>query len=112
MLIWTWLDRVQLSRYNPLIVFGRAPLFYFVVHLYVIQALTFLFALFRYGTVEFLRNPLPSLGGSAALYPRDFGYDLPIVYLVWFIVVALMYLPCLFFARLKERRRDSWLTYV
>jgi uncharacterized membrane protein len=29
MLIWAWLDRLQLRRYNPLLVFGRVPLFLF-----------------------------------------------------------------------------------
>jgi uncharacterized membrane protein len=112
LVIWAWLERVQLSKCNPLIVFGRVPLFYFIVHLYVIHALTFLFALVSYGTVGFLRNPLPSLGGSAALYPSGYGYDLTVVYVVWLLVVALMYPPCLFFARLKDRRRERWLSYV
>jgi uncharacterized membrane protein len=112
MIIWAYFARVQFSRYNPLIVFGRVPLFYFVVHLFVIHALTFLFALVRYGTAGFLKNPLPSLGGSADLYPAGFGYDLVAVYAVWFLVVALMYLPCLYFAKLKDRRRDWWLSYL
>jgi uncharacterized membrane protein len=112
MLIWAWLDRMRLSRYNPLVVFGRVPLFYFIGHLFVIHGLTYVFALSRYGTAAFLSNPLPSLGGSAAMYPPGFGYDLPVVYLVWILVVALMYLPCVLFARLKEKRTYWWLQYV
>jgi uncharacterized membrane protein len=111
MLIWAWLDRVLLRKSNPLLVFGRVPLFYFIVHLYVIHALAYLFALVRYGSVEFLKNPLPSLGGPAAPYPPGFGYDLPVVYVVWILVVALMSAPCRHFARLKERRREWWLSY-
>jgi uncharacterized membrane protein len=112
MLIWAWFERRDLGKYNPLIVFGRVPLFYFLLHLFVTHLLTFAFAMARYDTVSFLRNPLPSLGGSAALYPAGFGYDLPYVYVVWLLVVALMYLPCLYFAKLKERRKDWWLSYM
>jgi uncharacterized membrane protein len=51
------LDRVKLSKVNPLIVFGRVPLFYFLVHFFVVHALTIPFAFFRYGKVAFLLNP-------------------------------------------------------
>jgi hypothetical protein len=112
MLVWRWLDGVRLGRSNPLIVFGRVPLFYFIVHLFLIHGLTVVLALARYGTAGFLRNPLPSMGGSAELYPPGFGYSLPVVYLLWILVVVLMYPPCAYFARLKERRRDWWLSYL
>jgi hypothetical protein len=52
------------------------------------------------------------LGGSAALFPDGFGYDLRYVYMVWLLVVGLMYLPCLYFSKLKERRKDWWLSYM
>jgi len=112
LLIWAALDRVKLNPYHPLLVFGRVPLFYFIGHLFLIHSLTYVFALLRYGTAGFLKNPLPTLGGSRALYPPGFGYSLGAVYGIWFLVVALMYLPCLYFARLKERRRDWWLSYL
>jgi hypothetical protein len=67
--------------------------------------------MFRYGTVDFLRHPLPSLGGSRTDYPAGFGWELPVVYMIWLLVVALMYAPALLFARLKERRRSRWLSY-
>jgi uncharacterized membrane protein len=112
MLIWRAFGHISLSKYNPLLVFGRVPLFYFIVHIFVAHALTYAFALFRYGTIAFLREPLPSMGGSASLYPPGFGYDLPVVYAVWLLVVILMYPLCVQRARLKEHRRDRWLSYV
>jgi uncharacterized membrane protein len=112
MLIWSWLDRLVLSRNNPLVVFGRVPLFYFIVHLYVMHALSYVFALARYGNVSFLSHPTPSMGGSTDLYPPGYGYDLPAVYGVWVLVVVLMYPACLYLSRLKEHRRDRWLSYI
>jgi uncharacterized membrane protein len=33
LLMLAWLDRVRLKPANPLMVFGRVPLFYFILHL-------------------------------------------------------------------------------
>jgi uncharacterized membrane protein len=85
LLIWAWLDRLPLSRTNPLVVFGRVPLFYFVVHFYVIHLLRVL---------------------------TNASKDLWVVYAVWIGVVIAMYPLCLWFSRLKERRRDWWLSYL
>lgn len=111
-LLLSWLDRLQFTKTNPLIVFGRVPMFYFLGHLFVAHALMIPFAFLRYGSAAFLFHPLPSMGGSPDLYPPGFGYDLWVVYVVWGIVVALLYPLCLWFARLKERRRDWWLSYL
>jgi hypothetical protein len=36
---------------------------------------------------------------------------LPIVYLVWAVVLLALYPPCRWFAGLKQRRSDAWLSY-
>ena len=41
----------------------------------------------------------------------DYGVSLPIVYLIWIGVVLVLYLPCRWFAGVKQRRRDVWLSY-
>lgn len=112
-LLLSWLDRLRFSKTNPLIVFGRVPLFYFLVHFFVAHALTIPFALVQYGRADFVLNgPPPSLGGSADLFPPNYGYSLGVVYAVWITVVILLYPLSLWFARLKERRRDlAWLSY-
>ena len=112
LLLLSWFTRMKFARTNPLIVFGRVPLFYFIVHLYVIHALTIPLALLRYGRAAFLLKPLPSMGGPAELYPPQYGYGLWTVYAVWVAVVVLLYPLCLWFARLKERRTDWWLSFL
>jgi uncharacterized membrane protein len=112
LLLMAWLDRLTLTKTNPLLVFGRVPMFYFLVHFFVIHLLTIPFALIRYGHAAFLLNPLPSIGGQAKLYPPDFGYSLTVVYAVWIGVVALLYPLCLWYSRVKERRDDWWLSYL
>jgi hypothetical protein len=55
---------------------------------------------------------MPSLGGDRSLYPPDFGYSLPVVYLVWLLVLALVYPLCAWFGRIRQRSDASWLAYL
>jgi len=110
LLMW-WLDRVEMGDTNPLIVFGRVPLFYFVVHLFLIHGVAVLLALFRYGHAGFMLSPLPSMGGPM-VYPPGYGYGLGQVYAIWIAVVIPMYPLCRWFGAVKRRRRDWWLSYV
>jgi len=112
LLLLAWFDRLTWKPANPLMVFGRVPLFYFIAHLYLAHLLAFPLALLRYGHAGFLFTPAPSMGGAANVYPADYGYSLGTVYLLWILVVVLLYPACLWFARLKERRKDWWLSYL
>ncbi len=108
-----YFDRHPPTASNPLTVFGRAPLFYFVMHLYVIHTLVLFASFLRYGAAarSFVFNPVPSMGGPVQLFPPDFGWSLTTVYLVWIAVVALLYPLCRWFARLKTERRSPILAY-
>jgi uncharacterized membrane protein len=109
-----WFDRPGLKRSNPLVVFGRVPLLYFVVHFYAAHAAAVLLALARYGTgaLAFIFQPLPSMGGPSDLFPAEFGYDLWVVYLVWAIIVLALYPACRWFAAIKAKQHDWWLSYL
>jgi hypothetical protein len=52
------------------------------------------------------------MGGPRASFPPGFGFDLWVVYAVWVAVVAMLYPVCRWFAGLKQRRRDWWLSYL
>ena len=112
LVIWSALDRLRFSAANALIVFGRVPLFFFVLHLFLIHALLYPFVALRYGTIAFLSQPLPSMGGSLEVFPVNFGFGLPVVYAVWALVVALMYPVCKRFADVKARSTHRWLQYM
>ena len=108
LLVLAWLDGVRLSPANPLMVFGRVPLFYFLLHLYLIHGLAVLLALLSYGHAGFLFGSPP----NADSYPQGYGWSLATVYVVWLVVVALSYPLCRWFAGVKRRRRDWWLAYL
>src|SRR5262249_55801287 len=109
-----YFDRRDWKPTHPLIVFGRVPLFYFILHFYAGHALAVLAAWFRYGGAarSFVFNPVPAMGGDRALYPPDFGYDLWVVYAMWALIVVSLYPLCRWFAAVKSRRRDWWLSYL
>ena len=85
--------------------FGRVPLFFYVLHV----ALAHLAA----GIVGYATG-----FGSALLtadfmqVPQQWGFSLPVVYLVWMLVVATLYPACRWFAAVKRRRSDWWLSYL
>ncbi len=114
LLVLAYFDRHPLRLTNPLVVFGRVPLFYFVLHLYVIHILLVFASLLRYGqaATSFIFHPIPSMGGPAKLFPTDFGWSLTAVYLVWIAVVILLYPLCRWFARVKSERRSPVLSYL
>lgn len=109
-----WLDRPELKPSNPLVVFGRVPLFYFVLHFYLAHLVAVLLAFARYGgsARAFVLHRLPSMGGDATLFPPRFGEDLWVVYLVWGVIVLALYPACRWFGDLKARRREWWLSYL
>jgi uncharacterized membrane protein len=112
LLVLAWFERFEFSSANPLIVFGRVPFFYFVGHFYAAHLLAVVLAWFRYGHAEFMLNPLPSFGGSKDSFPADYGYGLPGVYACWLFIVVMFYPLCRWFAGVKARRKDWWLTYL
>jgi uncharacterized membrane protein len=108
------LDGCALSARHILVAIGRVPLFYYVVHFWLIHMLASAMAWMRYGNASFayLFAPLPSMGGPRPLFPPDFGYPLWVSYAVWMVVVAALYPLCLWFSRVKARRREWWLSYL
>jgi uncharacterized membrane protein len=107
-----WLERKRWPDSHPFIVFGRVPFFFFLAHLALIHVTAILLNFFRYGAADFLFLPTPSMGGPRSSFPPGFGFDLWVVYAVWVAVVAMLYPVCRWFAGLKQRRRDWWLSYL
>jgi uncharacterized membrane protein len=84
--------------------FGRVPLFYYVVHIFVLHALALVYA-------------WSLVGDFAALIgtphkPAGYGLSLPGIYAVWLAVVVALYPLCRWFAGVKRRRREWWWSYL
>jgi uncharacterized membrane protein len=110
LLLWL-VDRGTLRALQPALVFGRVPLFFFVLHLWLIHALAVLVCYVRYGGARWMFES-PDLRSYPITQPPGWGYSLPIVYLLWWIVVLTLYPACRWYAGIKLRRRDWWLSYL
>ena len=95
----------------PALTFGRVPLFYFLVHLPLIHLVAVVFCLARYGTAHWMFES-PDLANYPFTPPPGWGYSLPVVYMIWIGVVVALYPACRWFAALKQRRTDAWLSYI
>jgi len=88
-------------------IYGRVPFFYYVVHFYTVHLLSIFAMMLALHTIH-VNPPTPIFNPP----PPGAGFGLPIVYLIWACVVAALYLPCRWFAGVKARRRDWWLSYL
>jgi uncharacterized membrane protein len=103
-------DRPLGSLAAPIITCGRVPLFYYLLHIPLIHGGAVLLDYLRFGW-----SPLAKAGPwdvRPGEIPDSYGVSLPVVYLIWIGVVLILYLPCRWFAALKQRRRDVWLSYL
>lgn len=86
--------------------YGRVPLLYYVAHIYLLHMLAVILVLIVY------RDDLSWITATPMRKPADYGVSLPGVYAVSLLVVAMLYPLCRWFAALKRRRREGWLSYL
>ena len=99
------LERLRGPAARVLAIYGRVPLFYYVLHIYVIHALAI-------GAAYLAHRDVGTLFTVAFAFPKDYGFGLPVVYAVWLVIVSSLYLPCRWFAGVKQRRHDPWLSFL
>jgi uncharacterized membrane protein len=95
---------------HPIIIFGRVPLFYYLLHILIIHSGVVLLDFARFGW-----SPLWGHGPwevTRETVPDNYGVSLPMVYVIWIGLVLVLYPPCRWFADVKRRRRDAWLSYL
>ena len=94
---------------RPALVFGRVPMFYYLLHLPLIHGLAVIHETLRFGSASWLfGDPF----GPHAKAVAGAGVHLWTVYLIWLLILGLLYPVCRWFADLKRRRRDAWLSYL
>jgi len=95
---------------RPALTFGRVPLFYFILHFTLIHLLAVILCYVQNGAVHWMFES-PNLGAYPFTAPPHWGVSLPTVYAIWIAVVAMLYPICAWFAAVKRRRSDPWLSY-
>jgi uncharacterized membrane protein len=92
---------------RALLTFGRVPLFYYLLQWYVIHGLAVLTGLLRGLPVAWEFSP-----EALAKPPDGWSLSLPLIYVAWAVAVAILYLPCHWFAGVKARHPGGWLSYL
>jgi uncharacterized membrane protein len=94
---------------NALVTFGRVPLFFYLLQWYTAHLISVLLHLAFGKPVKWLfQTPIDWF---AAPNP-GIGFNLAVVYASWLAGVVLLYPLCKWFAGVKQRRRDWWLSYL
>ena len=105
-----WLEGAEGRVAGVLTVFGRVPLFYYLLHIPLIHLLAVLASLLRYGeAIPWLFANHPMMVPEA---PEGYQWGLGQLYLVTAIAVGILYFPCRWFAGVKQRSRETWLSYL
>jgi hypothetical protein len=103
-------DRPLPAWAHPIVIFGRVPLFYYVLHIFLIHAAAVVCDYFRFGWSPLLGQGPWELAVEKC--PPSYGVSLGMVYLIWIVFVVVLYPPCRWFARVKQQRRSAWLSYL
>ena len=104
-------ERWPLAAFRPLLSFGRVPLFFYFLHVVLIHLLAVAICYTRYGHVYWMFQS-PDLANYPVTPPPGWGFGLPTIYMLWVLVVIALYPVCRWFAALKQRRHDAWLSYL
>jgi uncharacterized membrane protein len=103
-------DRPLPDWTKPVIIFGRVPMFFYLLHIPLIHGGAVLLDFARFGwSPLWLRGPWEI---SPLSVPPDYGVGLPWVYLIWIAVVLVLYPPCRWYAGVKQRNRSAILSYL
>ena len=111
LLILRAVDRDAPRVLRPALVFGRVPLFYFVLHLTLIHLLAVILCYAQNGSAHWMFES-PNLGAYPFTPPPDWGLSLPWIYLLWIVVVVMLYPLCSWYAGVKRRQTTPWLSYL
>ena len=105
-----WFEGLEKRRLSRIfITFGRVPLFFYFGQWIAAHCLAILAGYLAGQPIAWLfTDPL----NRPSPNPGNLGFSLWMVYVLWFLGLLLLYPPCRWFAEVKRRRRDWWLSYL
>lgn len=100
------LENIQGKIIQFLLVFGKVPLFFYLLHIPIINGAASLWTYFSFGhTVNLFFS-------SSASWPASYHPNLLRAYLVWVVLIAGLYFLCKAYGRYKQTHSYWWLSYL
>jgi uncharacterized membrane protein len=97
--------------FRPALVIGKVPMFYYVLHVPLIHLVAVIVCVARYGSGHWMIES-PSIDRFPVTQPPGWPVPLPVVWLIWVGIVVMLYPLCRWFAGVKAKRTDWWLSYI
>lgn len=110
-LLLSFFEKVQNGFTKKILIYGRVPFFYYVLHLYLLHLVSAVVYMAHGHTIA----EATTLGASIPFYflAANDGYSLLIVYLVWISVIIALYPLCNWYNDYKTNHREKWwLSYL
>ena len=90
-------------------VYGKVPLFYYILHWYLVHSLMFLLMFYQ----GFAWKDLPFGAFQFGRPPAGSGVELPYIYIIWAFVVISLYPLCKWYNAYKAAHKEKkWLRYI
>jgi uncharacterized membrane protein len=110
LILLSWLEKTNMPLLKPFVVIGRVPLFYYVLHFFLLHGAALALYMARTGKslseIDFHFNA--GFGGL----PPGYGYSLLGAYIAWIAVVIFLYPFCNWYNRYKSTHNQRWLSYL
>lgn len=99
------LDSAQGRVVDILSVFGRVPMFFYLLHIPFIHISAHVITWLREGSL----HPERYATAPFTRFPKELMWSLPLLYLTFAAVVVMLYLPCAWFDKQKRTAKRNWL---
>jgi uncharacterized membrane protein len=104
-------EKVQNGVVKVVSVYGRVPMFYYLIHIYVIHLVALVASALTAGQdwhIWLLKKPVWFTTDL-----KGYGFSLPVAYLVWIAVVVVLYPLCKRYDAYKQSHKHKWwLSYL
>ncbi|MFI5160093.1 MAG: DUF1624 domain-containing protein [Sphingobacteriales bacterium] len=104
-------EKLKGAVVNVVSVYGRVPMFYYLIHIYVIHLIALTASALTTGQnwkIWFLKKPIWFTTDL-----KGYGFSLPVSYLIWIAIVIALYPLCKRYDAYKQANKQKWwLSYL
>ncbi|CAN5585086.1 DUF1624 domain-containing protein [soil metagenome] len=104
-----WAEKVKGKIAEAIVVIGRVPMFYYLLHIPLIHLAAFVVNIILFGAIHqdwYERAPFVTV-------PEDQRWGLPLLYITWAVLVLVLYIACRWYAAYKfVHPEKKWLQFI